>query len=291
MAVILFRKSGEHVTPVALNTFKGVIALLLFFVSMLWLKIPFFPPDRTSTDWMILLLSGAVGIGIADTLFFASLNRLGASGSAIIDCAYSPAVILCAFLYLGEPIRLTLLLALAFMICAIWIGSSEPAPGGLEQSLRNQSGVLQQGLRNQRVGILLGVSSMLLMAIGIVMAKPVLNQANVWWATPVRLVGGQMLLTMQAITPMHRSSMRQIFQMSRIWLVAIPSAFLGSYLALVAWIAGMKYSPAGIAGILNQLSTIFVPILAALFLKERLTKKKILAILLGFSGALVVTLG
>ena len=43
-----------------------------------------------------------IGITIGDVLFFASLNRLGASLEAIAGCMYSPIVMLLAFVLFGE---------------------------------------------------------------------------------------------------------------------------------------------------------------------------------------------
>ena len=42
---------------------------------------------------------------------------------------------------------------------------------------------------------------------------------------------------------------------------------------------------------MNQTSTIFAIILAAIFLKERLTGRKLLAVTLAMAGVVVVTLG
>jgi drug/metabolite transporter (DMT)-like permease len=53
----------------------------------------------------------------------------------------------------------------------------------------------------------------------------------------------------------------------------------------------MKYAPVSVASALNQTSSIFVVILAALFLREPLTPRRIGAISLAFLGALLVTLG
>ena len=41
-----------------------------------------------------MVVSGALGIGVADTMFFECLERLGASKTAVVECLYSPVVIL-----------------------------------------------------------------------------------------------------------------------------------------------------------------------------------------------------
>jgi drug/metabolite transporter (DMT)-like permease len=51
------------------------------------------------------------------------------------------------------------------------------------------------------------------------------------------------------------------------------------------WTGGMRYAKASVAAVLNQLNTIFIVIIAAVFLRERLTGWKILAVLLAFVGA------
>ena len=56
------------------------------------------------------------------------------------------------------------------------------------------------------------------------------------------------------------------------------------------WTAGFKHTTAGRAAIYNQLSTVFIIILAVLFLKERLTMRKVLGVVLAVGGAVVVAM-
>jgi drug/metabolite transporter (DMT)-like permease len=65
---------------------------------------------------------------------------------------------------------------------------------------------------------------------------------------------------------------------------------LGSYLGLMCWIGGLKYTKVGVAAILNQSSTIYILILAAIFLKEPLTRRKFVASLVALAGIILVTL-
>jgi drug/metabolite transporter (DMT)-like permease len=73
------------------------------------------------------------------------------------------------------------------------------------------------------------------------------------------------------------------------WMLS--GTIFGSYLSLMCWLAGFKYARAAIAAPLNQTSTMFVVLLAALFLGEPLTKVKLLAVALAFSGAAIILYG
>lgn len=277
--VILFRRSGDHVPPVALNLFKGLLATLLLLGTMAVLGRPFFP-DRPWSHWAWLLASGVVGIGIADSLFLASLNRLGAGGSAIVDCLYSPFTVLLAWLLLGEPIGLVLILALVLMVGGIFIGTWEP-PEADNPEARRQN----------RLGIGLGALSMLFMALGIVMAKPVLDRSELLWAVTVRLVGGTAFLVVQGLTPRHRADVIRTLRPGRHWSIAVPASVVGTYVAMIVWLAGMKYTRASISSVLNQTSTLLIPLLAVFFLRERLTWRKALAVGMGFAGAVLLIPG
>jgi drug/metabolite transporter (DMT)-like permease len=57
---------------------------------------------------------------------------------------------------------------------------------------------------------------------------------------------------------------------------------------MLIWLAGMKYAKVSIASALNQTSTIFVLLFAALILKERITLRKVAAIILAVAGAILV---
>ena len=54
----------------------------------------------------------------------------------------------------------------------------------------------------------------------------------------------------------------------------IPMSILGPFMATLFWIGGFKYSSAGRAAIFNQLSTVFIIVLAYFFLKEGFTRRK-----------------
>ena len=71
----------------------------------------------------------------------------------------------------------------------------------------------------------------------------------------------------------------------------ISGALLGTYLSVILWLLGFKYTLAGKAAIYNQLSTILIIILARVFLKESMNLRKWFAVILSVCGALLVSFG
>lgn len=293
VSTILFRVSGEHINPMSLNLLKNGIGLVLFAVTMFGLVVVnapegaclkdclaqmFNPPNMGLKDWLILLGSGVFGLAIADSLYFASLNRIGAGYSAIVDCVYSPFVVIGAYLYLGEDLHWKLIPAILLILGAILIGTWNP-----------QSMKLATQHKQFRLGILLGILSMFFVALAIVGAKPVLEQSNPFWANAVRMVGGLLPLMFLGCLPQCRQ-IWQCFHSQTPLRNAITASFFGNYLAMICWLIGMKYTVAHVAGVLNQLSTIFILLLATIVLKEKLTLSKFIAIMMGFAGGVIIAL-
>lgn len=277
VAVIMFTRLGHSTPPVVLNLFKGCVALVLLPPTLLVLGTPFVPPHLPWTDWAQLVVSGVIGISIADSLFFASLNRLGAGRSAIVDCLYAPLVVLCGWLFLSDPVGWKILVAVTLMVCAIFIGTWDP-----------KGDPAHADATRTRTGVALGALAMLLMAVGIVIAKPVLDRSDLLWATLVRVAGATAFLGIQAMLPRWRKITLATFTPGRHWLLLVAAGFVGTYLAMITWLAGMKYTTVSISSILNQTSTLIVPLLAAVFLREPLTWRKLLAVSLGFAGTVLL---
>ncbi len=85
----------------ALSLFKDVLAFVLFIPTAL-ISGATLIHDASPRDWLMLVASGIMGIGLADTIFFYSLKRLGAGLAAIVNCLYSPAVIALSLIFLSE---------------------------------------------------------------------------------------------------------------------------------------------------------------------------------------------
>ena len=72
---------------------------------------------------------------------------------------------------------------------------------------------------------------------------------------------------------------------------AFLGSILGNLISMTLWIAAFKFTSVNSAAVLNQTSTVFVVILAAVFLKEIFTRRRLLAAILAVAGSLLILLG
>lgn len=272
-AVIMFKKSGEVLSPTALNLFKGVVTLLLLIPTLWFSGTPLFP-DRPFGEWLLFGLSGFMGITLADNFFFMALKRLGAGLWAVVDCLYLPLIILLSAVFLDEQIGLKGMVGAVLVIVAIGAGSYSGGSATCSQ-------------RDFLAGLFWGTLAVSLLAGSIIMVKPLLETTSVLWASYVRLLAGVAGLLVLAVIQPERKRTLGVLLPSQAWKIALPASIVGNYLAMIAWLAGFKYTLVSVAAILNQLSTIFTFILAAVFLKEPVTLPRLIAILLAVIGALL----
>ena len=276
-AVIFLKRSGETIPPFALNVFRVVVSTV-FLVPTIVLagqEVFYRAPLR---DYLTLFASGVIAIAISDTFLLMALNRLGAGIMAIVDCLYAPFIVLFAFAILGERLGVWQWAGLALVIAGVLIAARHEPPRGTTK-------------RQILVGTLFGVIAMATVALGIVIAKPVLERSPVLWATTMRQIGALIAMVPVALVLPERRAIAGLFRPARNWRYSVPATLIGSYLALIFWIAGMKYSLAGPAAILNQTSSIYVLIFASIFLKEPFTARKVIASVLAVGGIVMVTLG
>lgn len=278
-ALVLFKRSGERVPPLALNLFKNVLGLILLIATLAVMgdgvgSLAQFPMG----DLAILALSGFLGIAVADTLFFYALNLIGVGLISIVECLYSPMVILCAFVILSETLTGAHGLGIALILFAVYVSSRHKPP--------------ENRTRGQLIaGMLLGGTSVALMAFGIVIAKPVLDTGGfpLIWAATLRLIVGTVALAMILWASPQRKIHFGVFKPAAVWRYTVPASVLGTYFAMIFWIAGFKYTQASIAGVLNQTSVVFALILATFVLKEPFTRRKLASVVLASAGVALIT--
>lgn len=260
-----------------MNLFKNLLAGILFLFTM-WIFGEPLIRQVPGNEYLLFLASGVMGVGIGDTLFFKSLNRIGAGLSAIVAAMYSPFIITLSVIYLREKLTLVQLIGALLIITAVLSTTRVKHKEKIER-------------RDLLWGILWGIVATAATAVGIVMIKPALEQTSILWAIEVRLLGGLFSLALVALFhPLGRKMFSPIFS-RRGWGYTLSSSFLGAYLTMFVWLAGMKFTQASIASALNQTSIIFVFIFGTVFLHEPITRQRTLAIALAVCGVFLIFFG
>lgn len=274
-AVILLKKSGESLPPFALNLFKNGLCLLALALTLLGLgkaaELPAMPPRALA----MTLVSGTLGIAVADTLYFRALNAIGAARMGVIGTAYSPGVILLAALFLGERLSPLQLGGVALTLAGIVLVTYARAGDALEAAAL-------------RRGAVLGVLSVLLMAAGVILAKPVLETQDFLWVVTLRVAAGVALMLGIATARHEWAGLAAAYRRVRHWPAVIAGSLMSSYVALLFWLAGYKYADASIAAVINELAAIFIVGFAAWLLRERVTKRQLAGGALALAGVLLV---
>ena len=277
-AVILFKLAGDKIRPLALNLYKTALTVTILFPLLLLLRIPLIPAAVPGKHWLAVAASGILGIAVSDTLFFACLNRIGAGMTAIVDALYAPFVMTATWLFLLQKPRLEqtggAMLVIAAVLVVAYRKSGSPLPTKRVMS-----------------GIFFGASAMAIMAVSIVLMQPVLSQASVFWVTELRMLAAlAVLLVMFAWQKNRRQLLAPLWQKgSRHY--AFWGAILGNLVSMTLWVGAFKFTAVNSAAVLNQTNTVFVVVLASIFLKEAFTRRRLLATILAVAGSLLVLLG
>ena len=273
--VILMRISGFQIPPVALTVFKGTFATVFFLLALPLVGASLLP-DLSGINYLRLVVSAVLGITIADTLFAAALNRLGASLQALADCIYSPSMVAVGFLLFGEMLGTWELVGGAVVVAGVAVGMRKT------KDVRSNRELL--------TGVILAASAHVIMAVGILMVRDIIREESVVWISAFRFLVATVVLAAFACLRWPAGEVFLGFRRRDIWKIMIPMSFLGPFMGTMLWTAGFKFTTAGRAAIFNQMATVFIITLAVIFLKERLTVRKILGVGLAVSGALLVAL-
>ena len=275
IGVILYRQLGATLPPLQLNFLKNGLVLLMLLPAiplLHGLDLPVF----TAAQVALALASGAIGIGIADTLYFRALNELGAGRMGVLGNFYSPFVIVLGYLFLDERLSAMQLAGFALVSIGVFVAAWPRAmPGGRPAHVFR--------------GLTWALLAIGLMAIAIVMVKRVLEAQPLLWVTGLRMVGalgGMVIAAMLArqLTLLHPPTVGMP------WRRLALAAFVGQFLAMILWLAGYKYTQASVAAILNETASVFILLLAALWLKEPLTRRGLAGVALTLTGVVVMML-
>ncbi|MBK1722214.1 DMT family transporter [Thiocystis violacea] len=268
VGALLLKPFAEQLPAMGLAFAKGIFGLLLLGTCILLVGRE---PIGAPVFW-VLFLSGVLGIGVADTLFFKALRELSSHSVVQLMLLGQVATIGMAVVFLGEVLVWQEWSGVALVIAGVAVVLTGPGEEGDGRATRR--------------GILFGLVSVMSMAASVTMAKGVLDDVDALTATFLRIAGGVVSLFLFApvfylgrgnwISPLL-SDWRLAL---RFCAIATFVTFGGFFLSLLA----MKLTPLAIANTLLSTEPLFVLLIMAILYRERPDSRRLLGSLIGVLG-------
>ena len=272
--VICFDIAGRVLNSLQISLLKNIVGVLGFIGFLLLQGDPF--PLFAQRDYFVLVVSGLIGVALGDLLFLASLRRIGSSLSAIISTSYSVSIFILAYIMYQEVISVFAYFGGVMVISGVIVGTRE--------SPENRTP------RDIYIGAFYGFLAHFFTAYSVLLLRPVMESHPVVPIALVRFSTGIIFSAAAIVYLNGYSELRETMAKGFGHVYLLAGSFLGTFLSVIFWLSGYKYTLAGRAAIYNQLSTIFIIILAAIFLKEVMTTKKWAAVSLALGGAFIVSI-
>ncbi|MFM7675544.1 MAG: EamA family transporter [Synechococcus sp.] len=246
----LWRRLPTSLGAAPLNLLKNLIALAIQLPLLLLL-----PAELPASAALLLLLSGALGIGLGDSFYFAALRRLGTRRTLTFDAGGPAVTSLAGIVVLAEVPRPLQwagigLISLAVLLVARQAPPETPAPAG-----SMAGGALRGG------GIPLALAALLCGSAGALLARGVLREYALppLQAATLRLVGGTLLLL--PLLPQLRWPGRRPRPPGRRWPLVLGATLLGTTLGIVLQQFALQRLAGGLAvALLATASVLAVPL-------------------------------
>ena len=271
LSTVVYGRFGKLLSPLVLNLIKGVIAIA--FIALTLMLQTNLQPELPSTAVMWLLCSGAIGIGLGDTAYFAALNALGARRALLMESLAPPLAALLALLFLDEQLSVVAWVGIFLTPLGVAWVISERVPA--------TEGVNLQPWR----GVIWALLAELAQASGAVISRGALANTVVdpLWSGLLRIVAGVGVLVILVAVRGPLGKQLQPLRSPQLLLWITLAAFLGTYLAIWLQQVSLKYAPAGIAQALLATSPLFVLPIAAM-MGDRVTGRAVLGVLVAIGG-------
>jgi len=308
-ATLMFGKLGKQLAPLVLNIVKGLFAIAFLATTLAvqqMVSTSNFTLSLPTDAAVLLLLSGAIGIGLGDTAYFSAINTLGARKALLLETLAPPVAAILAWIFLSEQLSITSVIGILLTLIGIAWVVSERVPGADHTK--------------QGVGVKFALLAVFCQAAGAVLSRSALDGTVVapLWSSLIRLFAGLVFMCVLAVIQPHQLGDYQPIAASSVsslegplkefdknkwrsrWhqsltdlktpslLLGIAMAsFLATYLGIWLQQIALKYTAAGIAQALLATSPLFVLPMSAL-LGDRISWRAAFGALIALLGVWVL---
>ncbi len=277
-------------SPAGANLFKNALALVCFLA--IWPLLGGVMPGGSVTMW--LLVSGALGFALGDSLYFAALPRCGVQTTAMVGQLNVPLAALFGYLFEGEALGFVTLTGMGLSMGGVLLVLSDPILNGE-----------RKGGTAYRSGLLFALIHAVTIAAGIYVGHAGIKSVDIMPGTIVRIVGGMIGGLMLAplwgflanrLGDKQDSPAREVkavlepFRRRDWWKALALASCAGSVVGLIPYHIALRDLPSGVSAAMFSTTPLFT-LLMGRFIGERFGPRAAAGTVVGFIGVVIVLNG
>lgn len=267
-ATVVFDRIGKVIPYVGITFLKGTFSIILMMVLLL------FTGGLQAVrvwDFAFFALSGIIGISIGDSLFFKSLQDLGAKVQVIFFLLGQIFTMVLSLLLLGELLSLQqyigAIILLTGIVVVIW-GKQENHP-------------------NKVRGIVCGLLSILCFSVSAIMVKIAITDVEVVTATFYRMVFGTIFTLGFGVAGKQLHFWIEPLKDKRLLSLFVLNVVVITYGGFLL----IKLISVSLVSVLGTTEPVFVLLFAFLINKEKIRKQEIIGTLITLIGLFIIIKG
>jgi drug/metabolite transporter (DMT)-like permease len=272
LSSVLFKSLGRTIRPLELNLIKGIAGFILLAITSLIIG-EVFASIRPAAI-IVLAISGAVGIGFGDTMFFEAINRLGARRALLITILAPPMTVIFAWIFLRESLTLFAWAGILITILGVaWV---------ITEKSKNE----KEENKFTWWGVFFGFLAAFTQAAGAVLSRWALTESSVsaLQSALIRLLAGTVVLLLWILIRREKIGLwLKPAPKKQLWTILAVVILFGTYIAIWMQQLAFKFTSVGIAQTLLATSPLFILPVAALQ-KEKISLRSVLGVLISIAG-------
>lgn len=271
-ATVVFDRIGKVVPYVGITFLKGVFSIIFMIVLLI------FTGGLHGIgvwEFSFLALSGVIGISVGDSLFFKSLQDLGAKVQVIFFLLGQIFTMILSLLLLGELLALEqyigAVILLTGIVIVVW-GKQENHP-------------------NKMRGIICGLLSILCFSVSAIMVKMAIAEVEVVTATFYRMLFGTIFTLGFGVVGKQLPTWIKPLKDKRLFALFILNVLVITYGGFLLSMAAIKFISVSLVSVLGTTEPVFVLLFAFLINKEKITKQEVIGTMITLVGLFFIMNG
>lgn len=271
-ATVVFDRIGKVVPYVGITFLKGIFSIILMIVLLIFTG---GLHDIGIWEFSFLALSGIIGISLGDSLFFKSLQDLGAKVQVIFFLLGQIFTMILSLLLLGELLSLEqyigAVVLLTGIVIVIW-GKQDNHP-------------------NKVRGIMCGLLSILCFSVSAIMVKMAIAEVEVITATFYRMLFGTIFTLGFGVVGKQLPSWIKPLKDKRLLILFILNVFVITYGGFLLSMVAIKLISVSLVSVLGTTEPVFVLLFAYLINKEKIAKQEVIGTMITLIGLFIIING